>query len=329
MGKVTFQTPDGPRTVSIPWKTVVGIGVLIVVLLVLNSTYYSIEANEVGVVTRFGKFDRTTDPGLHFKWPWGIEDVIPVKVDYIYKEEFGFRTVEAGVRTRYAPQTRSLENEALVLTGDLNCASVTWSVQYRVKKPVEFLFKVRDPVITLRDLSESIMREVVGDRSVTDVLTSGRAEVNTEVRNELQKVLDDYDSGIEVVQVLLRDVNPPDVVKDSFNEVNRAQQEMEQNINKAWQAYNKAIPKARGDALKQISEAEGYRLERVNRAKGDAARYLSLLAEYLKAPEITRRRLYLETMGEVLPLVERRTVIDAGARSILPLLDLDGKGGAQ
>ncbi len=248
MAGITIQTPEGPKTVAVPWKTILIVVVVIMGFMIANSTYYSVGAAEVGVVQRFGKYTDTTGPGLHFKWPWGIEEVTKVAIKKVEKEEFGFRTVEAGVTTRYARQSRELSMVSLMLTGDLNCAEVEWSVQYKVKQdPRAYLFNVRAPVTTLRDMSESIMREMVGERSVTEVLTSGRQEINVEVKQRLQETLDQYRAGINVTQVILQDVNPPAEVKASFNEVNQAQQEMEETINMAWKDYNMAIPRARGD----------------------------------------------------------------------------------
>ncbi len=325
MSSMTIQTPNGPKRVDVPWKTIFTILFVVLVLLFLSSTYYSIEANEVGIVQTFGKYTKTTQPGLHFKWPWGIEKVTKVPVSLVRKQEFGFLTEKAGIRTRYARKSRELTAVSLMLTGDLNCAEVEWSVQYTVKDPFSFLFRIRDPEKTLRDMSESIMREVVGDRSVTEVLTSGRHEINVGVQQMLQETLDSFAAGINITQVILQDVNPPDEVKASFNEVNDAQQEMKRTINQAEQAYNKAIPRARGDAEKMVSEAEGYATERINRAFGDVARFNNILTEYNKAKEITRWRLYLETMSEVLPEIRKKTIIDSELESILPLLDLEGK----
>lgn len=329
MTKITIQTPDGPKEVSIPWKPVLVIGLLIIGFLIVNSTYYTIETGEVGVETRFGKYLKTTSPGLHFKLPWGIDDVTPVKVDYVYKEEFGYQTLEADVQTRYAPESRKFEDISLMLTGDLNCALLTWSIQYDIKDPKAFLFNIREPIITLRDMTESVMREAVGDRSVTDVLTSGKEAIMADVGLMLQDTLDSYNAGINIREVVLKAVNPPNEVKASFNEVNQAQQEKEKAIEDAWKGYNKVIPEAEGVANKMISEAEGYAVERTNIALGDVARFNNLLVEYRKAKDITRWRLYIEAMSEVLPKIERKTIIDSEVQSLLPLLDLGSEGRAK
>lgn len=302
--------------------------VILVALLLVKSTYYQVASDEVAVVTRFGAYQRTTEPGLHFKWPWGVEDVQTVKVRHIYKEEFGFRTLEAATRTRYDP--RPLPEESLMLTGDLNAADVDWIVQFQIANPRDYLFKVQNVEETLRNLSESVMRSVVGDRSVFEVLTQGRSEVNQEVKDRLQAAVSDYEMGLTIQLVQLQTVDPPsDEVKASFNDVNQAEQERERTINQAQQEYNQIIPTARGEAEKTIKEAEGYAVERINKARGEAARFLSVLTEYEKAPEVTRRRMYLEMMGEVMPAIRNKIIIDEDLGSALPLLHLGNVMGAK
>jgi len=306
---------------------VLGALAAVVLLTAVFSCTFVVEPDETGVVTRFGAFHRNEGPGLHFKWPWGMERVQLVKTLKVLNQEFGFRTKLAGIRTQYDP--REFDAESLMLTGDLNIADVEWDVQFRISDPSRYLFRVRNPIGTLRDASESVMREVVGDRSVTDVLTEGRAEVNAEVSQRLQEVLDLYECGLSIVTVKLQDVNPPETVKPAFNEVNQAKQEKEETINQAMQEYNRVVPRAEGEAAQVISEAEGFRIERVNRAEGDANRFRAILAEYRKAPEVTRTRLYLETLRRVLPAVRRKIITDeeAGAGP-LPLLHLDAEGAA-
>lgn len=335
MKQVRVHVHGEPVPLKIPWRAILIIFGILLMLAVIGSSYYSVQAGEVGVVQRFGQYVRQTGPGLHFKFPWGIEKVTKVNVEYRYKEEFGFRTEQAGVSTRYAsPRREDFEAVSLLLTGDLNCAVVEWSVQFNIKEPVSYLFNVRAPERTLRDMSESVMREVVGDRSVTEVITKVESSADKaisfgdEVRNRLQDVLDKYKSGIRVTQVVIKTANPPKEVRDSFNEVNEAQQQMSQIENEAEQAYNKVIYKAKGEAQKMINEAEGYKEERINMANGDVARFKSLLAEYEKAPEITRRRIYLETMEKILPSIGSIMIIDAEARSILPMLNLKKEGRA-
>jgi len=299
---------------------------LVVFLLILGfSSFYTIGPEEVGVVTRFGQFLTQTEPGLHFKMPLGVDQVTPVKVRRQQKQEFGFRTLEAGVKTTYQPHGQETDDESLMVTGDLNMAVVEWIIQYRIHDPQAFLFDVRNPEQTLRDASESVMREVIGDRTVDEVLTTGRQEIEATALKKLQGLIDNYKLGLHIENVILQDVTPPDPVKASFNEVNQAQQERESSINQARADYNKAVPRARGEALQKIQEAEGYRMERVNKAQGDASKFNDVLAAYLQAPEVTRRRLYLETMTDVIPKLGRKLVIDKDVQSVLPLLQLGGE----
>lgn len=303
--------------------------VLIVALLLLaNATYYQISADEVGVVQRFGRYVRTTDPGAHFKIPL-LETVVRVPIQRQLKAEFGFRTARAGVRSEFAPDSEETAREALMLTGDLNVAVVEWIVQYKVKNPYDYLFKVRNldgaEATTFRDMNEAVMRTVVGDHSVNEVLTVGREQIQVDAKTLLQKLCDAYETGIDVQQIVLQDVNPPDPVKPSFNEVNQAIQEKERLINDAYAEYNQTVPRARGEAEQAIRAAEGYALQRVNNASGDVSRFVQVYDEYKKAPEVTRRRLYLETLAEMLPKAGRKIVVDEKNRGLVPLLDLGGK----
>jgi membrane protease subunit HflK len=302
-----------------PW---IIIGIL--VLIGLKGILYSIGPDEIGVIQRFGKYTRLSPPGLHIKMPFGIEKATPVKVKRVFKEEFGVRTLRPGVRTQYS--SRQYLEESLMLTGDLNILDVRWIVQFKVKDPVRLLFSIRGPVENIRDVSETVMRRFVGDYRVDEVLTTKREEIDHLVQQEMQRILDIYQSGVQVVTVKLLDVNPPEKVKPAFNEVNEAKQEREKMINQAWEAYNKAIPKARGEAEKTIREAEGYSLDKINRAKGESERFLALLNEYKKAPEITKERLYLDTLLEVLPRAREKYIIDPRQSSILPLLQIGQKG---
>ncbi|HEX9909936.1 MAG TPA: FtsH protease activity modulator HflK [Desulfatiglandales bacterium] len=305
---------------------------LIVIVLFLiyvgASCFYTVAVDEVGMVQRFGKYVRTTPPGLSFKLPSGIEKVTNVKVRFVYKEEFGFRTVKADVRTRYATGDACLV-ESLMLTGDLNVAVVPWIVQYRIRDPYAYLFKVKDTRGTLRDLSEAAMRLVIGDRSINEVI-SKREEIAAQAQVLLQKELDEAETGISVSTVEMKRTNVPEAVQPSFNEVNQAVQEKEKMIYHAREEYNKSIPQARGTAEKTIREAEGYALQRVNRAQGDASRFLALYEEYAKAQDVTRRRIYLEAIREILPKMGDKYIVDADQRNLLPLLNLVGpKGGQQ
>jgi len=299
------------------------VGVALFVLIGLNGLIYSVGPDEVGVIQRFGKYIRLSPPGLHAKIPLGIERVTRIKVEKIFKEEFG-----TGKEDSFSSVTLAGNKDvSLMLTGDLNILDVRWIVQYKIKDPIKFLFVVRNPRNIIRDVSEVIMRRLVGDYTVDEVLTIKREEIDHLAQIETQKILDEYQTGVQVVTVKLLDVNPPDKVKPAFNEVNEAKQEKEKMINQAWEAYNKVVPKAKGEAERTIREAEGYSLDKINRAKGEAERFLATLNEYKKAPEITQKRLYLETLNEVLPKVKDKYIIDPRQSSILPLLDIGKKGG--
>jgi membrane protease subunit HflK len=303
-----------------PKRIILVIVILLAVAMALTSMY-TVEADEVAVVLRFGKYIDTTPPGLRFKLPLGIDQVIGVPIQRVFKEEFGFRTLRAGVRTQYDP--RDYSEESLLLTGDLNIADVEWVAQYQISEPRKFLFDIRDVTRSLRDLSEAVMRTVVGDRTVTEVLTVGRIEIAAEVKQRLQELLDLYNTGLLLVNVTLQDVNPPETVKPSFNAVNEAKQQKEKLINEARKDYNESVPKAKGVAKQQILEAEGYALKRVNEARGDADRFNAIRQEYQNAKAVTRRRLYLEAMNAVLPKVKEIYVIDSESSAPLPILQLD------
>lgn len=305
-----------------------GVGLIVaavLVVLVLWSSWYTVQPEETAVVQRFGQVVRTTGPGLHFKLPFGIESVRFVPTARILKEEFGFRSLAPGRRTRYS-QT-DLTAESLMLTGDLNVIDVQWIVQYRIEDPTRFLFQVREPTETLRDISEAVMRRVVGNRLGSDVLTVGRVGVASEVKAETQQILSDYESGIRLVTVELQDVTPPDPVKPAFNEVNESRQDKERMINQAQQQANKVIPRARGEAKQAVTEAEGYAIERVNRAEGEATRFTAVLKEYREAPEVTRRRLYLESLKTMLGESKGIYVVDSEQRALVPWLSLDDANG--
>ncbi|MBD3161855.1 MAG: FtsH protease activity modulator HflK [Candidatus Eisenbacteria bacterium] len=292
----------------------------VIVLILLLTSFYTVSPEQIGVVMRFGEYVRSTDPGLNWKLPFGIERVTKVPVQRQLKEEFGFRTISTGGRTQYTQ--RGLEGESNMLTGDLNVAVVEWVVQYRIVDPYKFLFRVRSVRETFRSMTEAVVRKVVGDRTVNEVLTVGRQEVASLVERNLQKLCDQYETGIKVEQVVLQDVNPPDPVKPSFNEVNQAQQEREKLINEAQSEYNRVIPRARGQAQQTIEEARGYALDRINRARGDSARFAALYNAYRLSPDVTRKRIYLETMNTILPQVSRKIIVDDEISGLLPLLNL-------
>ncbi len=307
-----------------------GMFLIILILLVLffgSSTVFKIEYDEVGVIQRFGKYVRTNQPGLNFKLPTGIEKLTKVRVTHVYKEEFGFRSARADARERFSSGSENI-NVSLMLTGDLNVAIVPWIVQYRIKDPFNYLFKVRDVNRLLVDMSEAAMRLVVGDRSVNEVINK-RNEIAVEAREVLQKEMDNAESGIHIVTIEMKKTNVPGPVQPSFNEVNQAVQEKETLIYQAKEDYNKAVPAARGEAERTLKGAEGYALDRVNRAKGDASRFKAMYAEYAKAKDVTKRRLYLEMLRELFPKLGEKFIIDADQKNLLPLLNLGKQKGAK
>jgi membrane protease subunit HflK len=319
-----------PRVIDIgnfrpgkPPTRMIVIGALVLIgVAIAFSVVFTIQPEEVGIVLRFGKYTRTADPGLNFKMPAPMEQVLKVPVQRQLKQEFGFATEQAGVRTRYSD--RDLRSESLMLTGDLNVADVEWIAQYRVDDPFKYLFRVRNVTKTFRDMNEAVMRAVVGDRSVDEVITVGRLAIENEVKLKLQELCVRYETGIVVDQIVLQNVNPPDPVKPSFNEVNQAEQERERSINEARGEYNRVIPKAGGEAAQVIEQARGYAIDRVNRARGDAALFEEVYAAYRRAPEVTRRRIFLETMETIYPAMERKILLDNSLEGVLPLLQLGG-----
>ena len=307
----------GPRgTIVVAVLALVGLGAW--------TAYFTVPSDSVAVVQRFGKYLKDVPPGLHFKLPLGIDvaTIIPVKRQL--KQEFGFGTQGA---TDPYQITRDAKRETQMVTGDLNAALVEWVIQYRISDPVKFLFDVREPRGTLRDVSESVMREVVGDRTVDEVITIGRQEIEAEALIKMQALSTKYAMGISIDQVQLKNINPPEPVQASFNEVNQAQQEKEKLINEARRDYNKVIPLAEGEKDQRIREADGYRLKRINEAEGDVARFNALLAEYIKAPIVTRRRIYIETLQDVMPGIRSKIIVDEQTRNILPFLNLDSQKG--
>lgn len=293
---------------------------LFVFLLVgVFSSFYTVNTESVAVVQRFGRFQKTTPPGLHFKIPFSVDRVTIVPTLRQLKLEFGFAT--RGATNEYqGSQQPDLERN--MVTGDLNAAEVEWVVQYGISDPVQYLFHVHEPEATLRDISESSMNEVVGDRTIDEVLTYGRSEIEMDCLKKLQTTMEQFNMGIRIEQIQLKNVHPPRAVQNSFDEVNRAQQEREERINIANGERNKVIPKASGLAQQMISAAEGYALQRTNEAQGDVARFNQLLVQYEKAPLVTKQRLYLETMNTVLPKMGSKVIIDEDAKQFLPLMNL-------
>ena len=306
------------------------VGVIIAVA-IATTCFYTVEADEVGVVLRLGRYYDTTQPGLHFKVPLFVDNVERVKVNRVHKEEFGFRTVSAGVRTLYS-KDEDFDNESVMLTADRGIADVEWIVQYRISDPRAFLFGIKDVRETLRDVSEYVIRREVGDSSIDEVITSRRRTIADQAKLHMQEVLDElfaaadlndeYETGIEIVTVELQNVNPPKKVRDSFNDVNRAIQEKQTRINEAYRLWNTEIPTTSGRATQQVETAEGYKVRRVKEAEGDVARYSALLAEYTKAKEVTRARLYIEALDEVLPKISQIYVVDGATGAPLKVLDL-------
>ncbi|MCK5940733.1 MAG: FtsH protease activity modulator HflK [Planctomycetes bacterium] len=316
--------PDWSKLRALKW-----IVPAVLVLFVALTMYYTVPPDSQGVVLRFGRFHSIEEPGLHFKLPFGIDSVETVPVKRQLKLEFGFATPGATNPTQSSASRDDRELEKSMVTGDLNAALVEWIVQYRIDDPRSFLFVVRAPEQTLRDLSEAVMREVIGDRTVDEVITDGRQEIEERALQRLREMVADYQLGTRVDQLQLQNVNPPRKVQDSFDEVNKAEQDREQMINVANGEYNKVVPRAKGEAEQQISEAEGYKLKRINEAQGDAAAFTSVLAEYLKAPDVTRKRLYLETMATVIPLLSDMWIVDDSVTQLLPMVQGKTVGGGK
>lgn len=299
-----------------------GLGLLLLALLALTiyTASYTVPSDSVGIVQRFGKYVSEQSPGLHFKLPLGADSVTILPVKRQLKQEFGFATSGATNNSQSRPD---IAQQSQMVTGDLNAALVEWVLQYRIAEPRKYLFDVRNPGETLRDLSESVMREVVGDRTVDEVITIGRQEIETEALINMQALVAKYEIGVSIDQVQLKNINPPRPVQESFNEVNQAQQEKESLINAARREYNKVIPLAEGEKDQRIRAADGYRLQRINEAEGDAARFNAVFSEYSKSPDVTRRRIYIETLQEVLPGLDSKIIVDENAQQILPLMHLN------
>jgi membrane protease subunit HflK len=305
-------------------------GILVIVILLAlffgSSTFFTIKLDEVGVIQRFGKYNRLAQPGLSFKFPAGIEKVTKVKIKRVYKEEFGFQAVQGSSNFRFSNESSSQEI-SLMLTGDLNVAVVPWIVQYRISNPRNYLFEVKDVRAILRDMSEATMRTVVGDRSINEVI-SKREEIALAAKEMLQNEMTQAKSGINIVTIEMKKTNVPEPVQNSFNEVNQATQEKEQTIYKAREEYNKAVPLARGEAKRVIKDAEGYAIDRVNRAQGDAANFSAVYKEYEKAKDVTRKRIYLESMLEIFPNLGAKYIIDSSQKNLLPFLNMGGGNSA-
>ncbi|AKJ64572.1 FtsH protease activity modulator HflK [Kiritimatiella glycovorans] len=319
------MNPDREIDLTDLWKQyrsyLLPVVILVLIVAAALTSVYTVDTEGKAVVKRWGRVVSIKDPGLHLKLPFGIDTAIFVPTERVLKEEFGFRTVEAGQQTRYRQGSVEKE-ESLMLAGDLSVVDVEWVVQYMIHDPDAFLHHVRNQRESIRDVSEAVMRRVVGNRLGADVLTVGRVEIAGKVREEMQQILDKYELGVHIRTVEMQDVTPPEPVKPAFNEVNEARQQREQLVNEAEKKRNREIPRARGEAEKIVSEAQGFAAERVNRAKGDTARFLAVLKEYRQAPSVTRRRLFVEMMEEVLPEAGGIYVTRDQGPSPLPILPL-------
>lgn len=361
-----LESMKGPHRANYTPKIAGWIGIAFVVIVIavgVKTSIYTIPTDSAGVVRRFGKYNRTTEPGIHLMLPFWIETAVDVPVKKVQKEEFGFRTLKAGVDSRYlgveeidsgrfgsddlitliresgerasrsgarqlAAQAKEiLEGEYVMLTGDLNITDVEWIVQYKIKDARSYLFNIREPGQTIRDASQAVMRQLVGNGSVDEVITIGRIEYEISAKDALQALLDGYETGIHIVTVKLQSSNPPQKVRPAFNEVNKSLQQKEQRVNEAMKAYNETIPKTKGEAEKLIETAKGYAAERVNRAEGDIAKFEKVYEEYVKAPDITKQRMYLETMTKLLPQIPEKWIIEQGGADggILMKLDLESQ----
>ncbi len=323
-------------------------GILAIILLMLagSTSWFTVDPEEKAVVLRFGKINRTVGQGFQLKLPFGIEREYKVPVLRQLKEEFGFQSAAnqdgqtqrlgfMGALENYSRTSlRGVDEESLMLTGDLNVADIEWVTQFTIVDPEKYLFSYRvhdqarhnnEAIDTFRDMNESVMRQVIGDHTINEVLTTGRSHIQSQVLQKLQALCSDYDLGIRVDQVILQDINPPESVKPAFNEVNEAEQEMHTSIERARAEYNKVIPRAEGEAESAIEAAKGYQQRRINEAEGDATAFKQIFEAYRQAPEVTRKRMYLETMQDVLGNAGSKTIIDHDLKGLLPMLNLDGK----
>ena len=319
---MALRSINSPLTIHSPLKGKMKLApfLLVLAIIIISSVVYTVPSDSVGVIQRFGQYLREVQPGLHFKLPFGIDKATILPIRRQLKQEFGFYTSGATNPDQFSTH---LGEEKQMVTGDLNAVLVEWVLQYRISEPKKYMFKVREPGATLRDVSESVMREVVGDRTVDEVITIGRQEIEAEALVKMQQLASKYNIGVSIDQVQLKNINPPTPVQASFNEVNQAQQEKEKLINEARRDYNRVIPLAQGEKDQRIREADGYRLKRINEAEGDVARFKAVLAEYIKAPEVTRRRIYLETLQAVLPSVQSKIIVDEEIKGLLPMLNLN------
>jgi membrane protease subunit HflK len=309
---------------------ITGVVVFVIVLIMLTTSFFIVDQKEQGVVLRFGKFSRLVEPGLHFKFPFGIEKKYNVPTQMVLKEEFGFRTEKPGVTTIYSE--RDFPSESIMLTGDLNIVDVEWIIQFRIFEPFNWLFKVENQTKTIRDISQSVINQLVGDRAILDVIGAERASIEQQGQDMMNEIFDTYELGIRVTTVKLQNIVPPaGSVQAAFEDVNKAIQDRSRLINEGKQAYNEIIPKAKGEAEQIIQQAKGYAVERINKAEGDVARFLHVLEEYRRNPSVTRTRLYFEMYEHVFAEVEGTDLIDKNLKNFIPFKSLSdlGQGGAQ
>lgn len=323
-----YRRPQEIQFQDIPWgsikKFIPPLLIIIFVIITGYTAFYTVKANEEAVILRFGRYVETVGSGLHTKVPYGIDKVLKGEVKRIYNEEFGFRTEQRGLLSNRAGyQYPDIKEEKLMLTGDLNCAEVHWVIRYKIKALEDYFFNVKNVQEIIRGVSQAVMRTLIGDRSIDEVLTIGRTEIEQKAKEDIQRILDSYHCGIDIQTVLLKGVDPPEPVKDAFNAVNQAIQIRDRIINEAEGQKNKILPAAEGKKEQVIKEAEGYRTRRVNEATGDIKAFLAVYEEYKKAEDVTRRRLFLETMAKIIPKCEKLYIIDKDLQGLLPMLRIN------
>jgi membrane protease subunit HflK len=326
--------PDNIQTESKPRKkkpnltpaAIILILVAVLAVAIVSTSFFVVDETEQAVITRFGKYYKTLGAGLQFKLPFGIDKNYNVPVKVVQTEQFGFRTLKSGVTNQYQ---NGVTKESTMLTGDLNIVDVEWIIQYRIVDPAAWLFNVEERTQTIRDISQSVINTLVGDRAILSVMGSARTEIETIALDTMNENFKTLGLGINVIGVKLQNIVPPEGVQDAFEDVNKASQDMERYINEGKEAYNREIPLAQGQADQQIKVAEGYAIERVNKAKGDVARFKAVYEEYKKAPAITKERLYLEAMEEIFKSGEGTTLIDDKLDNMLPIKNLNGQGGTR
>jgi modulator of FtsH protease HflK len=323
-------SPPGGLPFTIKPRLIIIAAIVIALLILITSSFFVVDQTEQSVVLLFGKFNRVAGPGLNFKMPFGIEKNLNVPTQVVQNLQFGFRTERAGINTVFS--RGDYPEESVMLTGDLNIIDVEWTIQYLIVDPKAWLFNVENREKTIRDISQSTINQLVGDRAILDVIGSERTAIEVEGQLLLDKRLKNYNLGINVTTVKLRNIVPPaGEVQDAFEDVNKAIQDMNRLINEGKEQYNTEIPRAGGEAEKLIQEAKGYAAERVNEAQGDVARFSSVLTEYRKSPAVTRTRLYIEMIEDVFANADGTDLIDRNLDNFIPLKTLQSQvpGGTQ